>query len=47
MPQVVVRGMLGHASGATTSIYVHAKETLTAEETAKYFGKKGDTDDPE
>ena len=41
MPQDVVQGVLGHASGSTTSIYVRAKDKRTAEEAAKYFAQAG------
>jgi hypothetical protein len=39
MPQDVVQGVLGHASGTTTSIFVRAKDKRMAEEAGKYFSK--------
>ena len=39
MPQDVVQGVLGHASGTTTSIYVRAKEKRTMEVASQYFAQ--------
>ena len=37
----VVQGILGHASAATTAIYVRAKEKRQQEEAEKYYANKG------
>lgn len=42
MPIVVVQDVLGHASAATTSIYVKAKEKRIAEAAERYYGKQSD-----
>ncbi|MBC3809648.1 tyrosine-type recombinase/integrase [Undibacterium seohonense] len=42
MPLDVAQAILGHASSATTGIYVRTKEKRMVGEAAKFFGKKND-----